>query len=198
MTSSFVMKWIGIADCRSKENLIIKVTIAKVHLIGGKMISTLIGKELTDIYTVGFIYLYEDQKESTPDLRWIYFESGDVLVEFESFEQYSRLRMERVPDIRYRFEYDEDMIKVRSSIKGLVLVSSMLADNTVKEIELKDGSEKDCAVAKITLENGQMIFLDPGFPYGIGIGGQGQERYWCLSEWSRHAADSRAHQRSSK
>ena len=76
------------------------------------------------------------------------------------------------------FEYDEDMIKVKSSVIELVLVSSMLANNIVKEIELIDGTEKNCAAAKIVLENGQIIFVDPSFPYGIGVGGKEQEEYW--------------------
>lgn len=142
------------------------------------MLSTIIGKKLTDIYTVGFIYPEEGRGEFTTDLRWIYFEFEDILVEFESFEQYSRLRMEKVSDVRYQFEYDEDMIKVKSSVKELVLVSSILANNIVKDIELKDGTEKNCAAAKIVLENGQIIFVDPGFPYGIGVGGKEQEQYW--------------------
>ncbi len=142
------------------------------------MISTILGKKLTDIYVVGFTYLEEGQNEFTPDLRWLYFEFEDILVEFESFEQYSRLRMEKVLDVRYRFEYDEDMIKVRSSIKEFVLVSSIRTTNVVKSIELKDGTEKNCAAAKIVLENGQVIFIDPSFPYGIGVGGKEQEEYW--------------------
>jgi len=142
------------------------------------MLSTIIGKKLTDIYTIGFIYLDEGQNEFTPDLRWMYFEFEDILVEFESFEQYSRLRMEKVLDVRYQFEYDDDMIKVKSSVKELVLVSSILANNIVKDIELKDGTEKNCAAAKIVLENGQIIFVDPSFPYGIGVGGKEQEEYW--------------------
>lgn len=48
----------------------------------------------------------------------------------------------------------------------------------MKEIELIDGTEENCAAAKIILENGQMIFLDPSFVYGIGIGGKEQEEYW--------------------
>lgn len=28
------------------------------------------------------------------------------------------------------------------------------------------------------LENGEVIFIDPGFPYGIGSGGKEQEEYW--------------------
>ena len=145
------------------------------------MLSTIIGKRLTDIYTVGFIYLEEEPKEFTPDLKWMYFEFEDTLVEFESFEQYSRLRMEKVPEVRYQFECDEDMIKVRSSVIEFVLISSMLADNTVKDIELMDGTEDNCAAAKIVLENGQIIFIDPSFLHGIGVGGKEQEEYWRLA-----------------
>lgn len=142
------------------------------------MLSAIIGKKLTDIYTVGFIYPEEEKTEFTPDLRWIYFEFEDILIEFESFEQYSRLRMQRVLDVRYCFEQDEDMIKVKSSVREFVLISSLLANNLVKETVLIDGTEENCAAAKIVLENGQTIFIDPGFPYGIGVGGKEQEAYW--------------------
>ena len=70
------------------------------------------------------------------------------------------------------------MIKVKTSIKDLVLVSSILADNIVKNIEIIEGTERNCAAAKIVLENEQMIFIDPSFPYGIGVGGEKQEEYW--------------------
>ena len=125
------------------------------------MLSSIIGKKLTDIYVVGFIYLEEKQSEFIPDLRWVYFEFEEMLVEFESFDQYNRLRMERVSDVQYRFETDEDMITVKSSVKDLVLVSSILANSIVKDIELRDGTERNCAAAKIVLENGQIIFIDP-------------------------------------
>lgn len=151
------------------------------------MLSTIIGKELTDIYTVGFIYLEEEHNEFTPDLRWIYFEFEDVLVEFESIEQYSRLKVEKVMDVRYLFESDEDMIKVKSSIKELILISSILVNNIVKDIELMDGTENNCAAAKIVLENGQIIFIDPSFPYGIGVGGKEQEEYWWFARPSVNA-----------
>ena len=156
-------------------------SLSNLQIWGGKMLSTIIGKKLTDIYTVGFIYLEEEQIEFTPDLRWLYFEFEDILVEFESFEQYSRLRMEKVSEVRYQFECDEDMIKAKSSVIELVLVSSMLADNIVKDIELKEGTEKNCAAAKIVLENGYIIFIDPGFLHGIGVGGKEQEEYWKSS-----------------
>ena len=142
------------------------------------MLSSIIGKKLTAIYVVGFIYLEEKQSEFIPDLRWVYFEFEEMLVEFESFDQYNRLRMERVSDVQYRFETDEDMITVKSSVKDLVLVSSILANSIVKDIELRDGTERNCAAAKIVLENGQIIFIDPSFPYGIGLGGKEQEEYW--------------------
>lgn len=113
-----------------------------------EVLSSLVGKKLTDVYIVGFMYLEEGPNEFIPDFRWIYFEFEETLVEFESFNQFSRLRMEKVPDVRYRFEDDEDMIKVKSSVKELVLISTMLADSTVRDIEIRDGTEEDCAAAK--------------------------------------------------
>ncbi len=142
------------------------------------MLSKLVGKKLTDIYSIGYIDLENGEGVYHPDFRWIYFEFEDTLIEFESFKQFSKLRAEEVKDIRYQLEMDEDMIKAKSSIAEVVLISSFLAGNTVKQIEFKNGTEKECQAAQIILETGQIIFLDPSFPYGIGIGGKEQQEYW--------------------
>lgn len=142
------------------------------------MLDMIIGKKVTNIYTVGYMETEEGNAEYYPQLRWIYFEFEDILVEFESFEQYSRLRVERVSEVRYLFEIDEEMIPMKSSIIEFVLVSSDLIGNEVKKIELKGGTEEECLAAKIILKNEQIIFLDPSFLCGIEIGGETQEEYW--------------------
>lgn len=142
------------------------------------MLSEIIGKEITDIYTVGFVDVEKGQAEYYPDLRWVYFEFEDVYVEFESIKQYSRLKMQKVDEVRYLFETDEDMMRARSSIRDIVLVDSFLVGNEVKRVELKGGGEEECCAAKIILENEHFIFLDPSFLHGIGMGGREQEDMW--------------------
>lgn len=43
---------------------------------------------------------------------------------------------------------------------------------------VKDNEVIQCTFAKLFLKNNQSIFLDPAFPFGIGIGGKEQEEYW--------------------
>ena len=142
------------------------------------MQSKIVGKMITDIYTVGYIDIEDGVGTYYPDLRWIYLEFDNILLEFESYQQYSRLRVQEVEEIRYLFEFDEDIIRAKSSIRETILVSSFLNGNIVKKVEFKDNTENDCSAVKIILENKQIIFIDPTFPYGIGIGGKEQEDYW--------------------
>lgn len=143
----------------------------------------IIGKRLTDIYSVGFIDTENNVGQYYPDYRWIYIElDKNTIIEMESCEQFSRLKVQKVEDVRYLFEVDEDMIKAKSSIQEIVLVTSMLKGNKVKEFILIEPEQVDhvcfCGAVKIILENGQVVFLDPTFIYGIGIGGVYQEKYW--------------------
>ena len=142
----------------------------------------IIGKQLTDIYSVGFIDIENNVGQYYPDYRWIYIElDKNTIIEMESCEQFSRLKVQKVENVRYLFEVDEDMIKAKSSIQEIVLVTSVLKGNKVKEFILIEPEQVDhvcfCGAVKIILENKQVVFLDPTFIYGIGIGGVYQEKY---------------------
>lgn len=149
-----------------------------------KFLDAIIGKEIVNIYTVGFMEIDDGCAEYYPRLEWIYFEFKDIMIEFEAFNQYNQLGMRQVNDVRYLFEIDDDAMYAKSSIKDIVLINSLRMGNVIKDVKLKGETEKCCHAVKIVLENEQVVFIDPYFLYGIGIGGKEQEDYreWVLEE----------------
>ena len=146
------------------------------------MTKKILGKKLIDIYLVGFVDIENGVAEFYPDYRWIYFEFENLIIEFEATIENGHLKILEVDELRYMFDMDEDMYKAKSSIAETILVSSFLQNNIVEKVEFGNMIEKDgfiqCDFAEIHLKNNQVIFLDPTFHYGIGIGGKEQKEYW--------------------
>lgn len=140
-------------------------------------------KVITDIISVGFVDIENDIAQFYSNPRWLYFEFDDYYIEFESIEQFSKLKIQFSDSINYSYEIDEDMVKAKSSIIDLVLISSIVSGNNINEICFVNiNSEEDefivCDALKLILSNGQIIFLDPSFLFGIAIGKEDQEEFW--------------------
>ncbi|GAA0177167.1 hypothetical protein SH2C18_04430 [Clostridium sediminicola] len=137
---------------------------------------------LEDIYLSGFVDIEDGVAEFYPNMRYLYFSLGDVYIEFQSVEQFSKMKIIITDSVRHEFEIDEDMIPSKASINEVILVDT-LADNRIKEMLLYNISsicDNDiiCDAVQINLISGQKIFLDPTFYYGIGIGGTLQKEWW--------------------
>lgn len=137
---------------------------------------------LDDFYLVGFIEIDEHGvAEFSPMMRFLYAEFGEQYLAFESIEQYSKLRITICESPQYPFELDEEILPCKCSIRELVLTDT-IADNRIVNL-LFFGLEiqKDhlqCDALRIQLHNGQQIFLDPSFYFGINFGGNELERRW--------------------
>lgn len=142
-------------------------------------------KELIDIILVGFVDINDGETQFYPDLRFMYFEFPSGLIEFESVEQYSKLKLRIQKSIRYNFEIDEDMVKGKSSIGDIVLEDSMDSRNIIKDLVFYNleykCSELICDALEIILINEQTIFLDPSYFFGINIGGIRQKERWEIN-----------------
>lgn len=140
-------------------------------------------KVITDIISVGFVDIENDIAQFYPNPQWLYFEFDDYYIEFESIEQFSKLKIRFSDSINYSYEIDEDMVKAKSSIIDVVLISSMMLGNDINEIcfsniDFEDDEFIICDALKLILSNGQIIFLDPSFLFGIAIGKEDQEAFW--------------------
>lgn len=149
----------------------------------GEIKNVISNNSLYNIYLTGFVDNEDDGvAQFYPDMRFLYLEFGDKMVEFYKFEpinQSSRLRIMIVNSIRHEFDL-EDVVPGRTKINE-VIFKNPLADNRVTKMYCFNFEENDgellCDALHIKLSNGQDIFLDPGF-LGINIGGLDVKQVW--------------------
>lgn len=145
---------------------------------------TLKGNNIEDIYVTGFVDVEDGMAHFYHDLRCIYFEINSQYIKFEAIEQFSKLRIRIVDSVTYDFEVDEDMMKAQSSVSEIVLNATLAIGNDIDNIifyNLKEQEELICDAIEIKLVNGQVIFLDPSYYFGINIGGKEQKQIWELN-----------------
>ena len=76
------------------------------------------------------------------------------------------------------------MIKAKSSVDELILNDTMANGNDIDNIifyNLEGREELICDAVEIKLVNGQVIFLDPSYYFGINIGGKKQKQMWKIN-----------------
>ncbi len=156
--------------------------------LGEKMLEKLIrivkDKNIDDIYLTGFVDIEDGIAQFYHDLRFVYLELDDKYLRFESIEQFSRLRISIVNTINFDYEVDEDMIRAKSSVSEVILNDTMAIGNDIGEItfyNLEQKIELICDAIELKLVNGQVIFLDPSYYFGINIGGKEQKEKWKLN-----------------
>lgn len=137
-------------------------------------------ENISDILLCGVVDIEDGIAEFIPIMEYMYFKFDTKIIKFESVEQYSKLKIEYVNKLTYKFE-DEDMYPANSSIGEIVLTDTM-AKNTVRLVEIYGGEQIDneliCYAVSFHLYSEQEIFIDPSFHYGIGIGGEHQKNAW--------------------
>ncbi len=149
-----------------------------------KLIRIVKDKNIDDIYLTGFVDIEDGIAQFYHDLRFVYLELDDKYLRFESIEQFSRLRISIVNTINFDYEVDEDMIRAKSSVSEVILNDTMAIGNDIGEItfyNLEQKIELICDAIELKLVNGQVIFLDPSYYFGINIGGKEQKEKWKLN-----------------
>lgn len=128
----------------------------------------------------GFVDIEDGIAQFYHDLRFIYFEINSKYIEFESINQFSKLKIKVVDSVEHNFEIDEDMLKAKSSVSEIILNDTMANGNDIDNIIFYnlEADELICDAIEIELVNGQVIFLDPSYLFGINIGGKEQKQIW--------------------
>ncbi|MCT4543790.1 MAG: hypothetical protein N4A63_09625 [Vallitalea sp.] len=141
--------------------------------------------DVKDVFLTGFVDIEDSIAQFYPDLRFIYFEINSKFIEFESINEYSKLRIKIVNAVNYNFEIDEDMMKGKSSVSEIIFTQDSAIGNCIDIIKFYNLEEKEeeliCDAIEIKLKNEQVIFLDPSFYFGINIGGNEQKEIWKLN-----------------
>lgn len=138
--------------------------------------------DIEDIYLTGFVDIEDGVAQFYHDLRFMYFEVNSKYIEFESINQFSKLRIKIVDSVGHNFEIDEDMMKGKSSVSEIILRDTMANGNNINNITFYNLEEQEeeliCDAMEIKLVNEQVIFLDPSYYFGINIGGNEQKQIW--------------------
>lgn len=141
--------------------------------------------DIEDIYLTGFVDIEDGIAQFYPDLRFVYFQINSKFIEFESINQYSKLRIRLENSVKHKFEIDEDMMKGKSSASQIILNQDGVIGNCIDTINFYNLEEEEeeliCDAIEMKLKNKQVIFLDPSFYFGINIGGCEKKEIWKLN-----------------
>jgi hypothetical protein len=151
---------------RGKEAVLVPATMLK-------------GTRITDILFPGFV-----EKDSFPKKfhtlhSVLYLEFGKVMLKLSVLGYTGRLRIEVAERIEVDEELDDSFTPAFSSFSQLILrdpdgkigflLSTCLGDQTLCHISRSQ---------QFDLANGQQIFIDPTYHFGIRIGGSEHEAIW--------------------
>ncbi len=136
--------------------------------------------KIEDIYTVGFVDVEGEEYQYYPLYNYLFIELGNKIIRLEANQDNLRLSFKIVDGMDYQFEIDEEMLYAKSSINTIVLDDIWSSSNNVKEVLFYglDELSNSCLAAEIILLNGQVIFLDPSYEFGINIGGERLKEAW--------------------
>ena len=139
------------------------------------------GTELKDIIVTGFVENDERWVRFHALWRTIYFECNGAFLKFDTVGDSGRMRLTLVDSVRFDADLDDDMLPASSSIRLQILrdpdgLNALLAIHIWNMVESSE--EVQCAAACLDFLNGQRIFIDPSYYFGIRLGGHEQEEVW--------------------
>lgn len=158
------------------------------------VLTDLLGTTLDDIYVASFLDDEESPWRVRLHLRVMYLELKGQFLELRCVEDTGTMSLSLVASMRGLGEPDEDFRPSLSSLRELVLIDPV-AENQVDAFVLWgaefEGESVSCNAAQLNLANGQVLFIDPTYHFGIRLGGPEQRDCWyrnwpeagSLPEW---------------
>ncbi|MFC1641666.1 hypothetical protein ACFL5O_03105 [Myxococcota bacterium] len=145
------------------------------------ILSELAATTLDDIHVVGFVDDDESPCRFHGQFRVMYLDLGGQLLELRCIEDTGRIRMALAREFSKPPDLDDDLQPCVMSIRELVLVDP---DGENRMVALRlwgalfDNESVTCSAAQLELENGQVVFADPSYHFGIRLGGPEQKATW--------------------
>jgi len=135
------------------------------------------GNSLHDVYVVGFLYPNERYGQQEFHAMWatVYLECRDFLLQLRAVRTTGTMSVRVVP--AFEPEDWEDPVAFASVSEQFLW--NVEGENPFVALRLwqSPGEEYFCA-AQFDLRNGQELFVDPTYYYGIVLGGTEQKRIW--------------------
>lgn len=153
--------------------------------------SRLRGAAVTDVMVAGFIDRAETPLRFRPVLQNIYVTCREVILEMGVVRTTGAMQLSLSHGINFKLELEDGMLPVSMSLRELVLADPDGANELVA-IHLwspkEDSAGLRCLAARIDLANGQEIFVDPTYHFGIRLGGREQQATWTENWPGAHDA----------
>lgn len=83
---------------------------------------------------IGFVDIEGGAAQFYHDLRFLYFEINFKFIEFEAINQFSKLRINVLDSVEYKYEIGEDMVAAKSSVAEIILNDTMADGNELLKI----------------------------------------------------------------
>lgn len=160
------------------------------------MLETLPGHGLDDIRVIGWSHLEDGVLCFRPWLWSLYLDVGGRHIELTVHEQGEWLGVEAVSSPRIEAEAEADDTLTLSSVAEL-LFRDHLSTNTIVEVIAFDpfepirAGQARCGGLGLELGNGQYLFFDPTYVFGIKVGGKEQEQAWRADRWREGPLETR-------
>lgn len=143
--------------------------------------NALAGTEMGDVLIAGYVGQTDDGRvEFCPTYYAYFFECGAVLLTFRAVPYAGRMRISR-GDVVIRDDLDPDLKPAWASI-GTTVLENSIGPTPLRALHLWGVDETtegvECDAAQFDLANGQTIFLDPTYIFGIRLGGDRQYAIW--------------------
>ena|SRR5215208_6439421 len=146
-----------------------------------ELVTTLKGTALSDILIPGFL----DQEETPVRFRAlpdaVYLDCEGTLIELQTVRTTGTMRIALAEAVRAHPDLEEEMPPAVASL-GQQLLNDTENSHPLTAIRLWNvrGSEADltCEALQLDLANGQQVFIDPTYHFGIRIGGTEQREIW--------------------
>jgi hypothetical protein len=149
--------------------------------------SAVFGSCLNDIYFAGFVDPSERPLRFYALYRAVFVECGSVLLKFEVVADTGRMRVTRAEHVSCQ-NLDDDLEPAATSVRQVIL-DDPDGGNHLRRLLLWGVNDHavgiECSAARFDLMNGQQIFVDPTYHFGIRLGGAQQQTVWMDNSLQR-------------
>jgi hypothetical protein len=146
-----------------------------------EFVDALVGRSLDDVLVGGFVEKESQSLRFCANYRNLYFDCGGTFVKASVVRSEGVLTLAIISDLAPEQYDDDDLVPAISSIRDVVLFDPN-GSNLLSSIHLWHAQEGAAGIAsaalRLDLSNGQQIFIDPSYYFGMRIGGALQEQIW--------------------
>lgn len=136
---------------------------------------------IDDVFLSGFVDKGERSLQFYPSLSAYFLECKGILLRFGAQGYSGKALVSDIGNIVCDLDLDDGMEFAIMSVKQ-ILLRAPDDENCVSKVTLWSPEEVssgvECSAMRIELANGQVLFFDPSYHFGVRVGGVEQQSIW--------------------